>query len=112
TDTHKFLYVRIPWGNIAVPDWPVDGNPFICIGLEVEIAPALRPPSPGQRFPTNLVSPYPVKRFFLYIGMLIIFYKKVLGCLVECVTTAYNWIFILHLSGHFSTMWQIPGIFG
>src|SRR5690554_4195559 len=100
TDSYKFFHVGIPGGDVFIPNGPVHCDSLLGIGLEVQITPALGPPSPGQGFATDLIASDPVKRLYLLIGMLLVLHKKMLGSLIESIATTGYWIFLQYLMGN------------
>src|SRR5258708_20401447 len=52
-----------PWGDVVVPDRPVDAEAFFGVRLEIEIAPAIDTPPPHDRASAHLPAPNPVERF-------------------------------------------------
>ncbi len=72
----KLFYMRIPGCYIFITDGPGDAVAK-AFGIDkLILTPALTSPSPGERFAPHLVSPYPIKGFFLYVGVIFIFHKK------------------------------------
>src|SRR5690606_11649172 len=81
TDSYEFFNMGVPWGNFVIVYGPLWAITVFFWGLEFIIAPTLARPSPGQGFSAHLVSPDPIKGFFLYIGVVIVLYKKMGGLL-------------------------------
>src|SRR3569833_3172749 len=76
TNTNKLLNMRIPGCYIVIAYWPRNAV-TIAFGVGKLVGtPALACPAPGKGLTPNLVAPYPIKRLFLYIGVVFIFYKK------------------------------------
>ena len=58
-DADELLDVRVPRGEVRVADRPVDPDPVARVGLEIEIAEAIRLPRPHDRAPADLSPPDP-----------------------------------------------------
>src|SRR5690606_34892200 len=80
TDAHKSLDITVPRCQIFISNRPINGYAFLCVGLKIQITPALGPPTPQERSPARLVSPYPIEGLFLLVRMLLVLdYKMVIG---------------------------------
>ena len=73
----------IPGRDFFIVDWPFNPITIARWRRKFKLAPALARTSPRQRFTANLVAANPVKRFFLYVRMIFIFYKKMVQCLLQ-----------------------------
>src|ERR1700712_1131868 len=76
TNANKFFDVRIPWCDLVVPNWPVNAVSVFCRSGELKITPTLAGAPPDKRFSSHLISPDPVERLFLLVGMILVFDKK------------------------------------
>ena len=92
----KSLYMTVPGSQIIVTDRPFV-NAVACRAFKFKTAPSLRLPGPQQAFATDLIPTDPVKRFFLDVGMLFVFDKKMLRRVVESITPANDRVIIQHL---------------
>ncbi len=98
-NAHKLFDIAIPGRNVFVADGPVYADAFFCVGFKIEVAPALRPPCPHQRFASGLVTPDPVERFCLFVRMFVVFYKKVLCGFGKRITLAHYRVFFFYRLG-------------
>src|SRR5690606_23531450 len=80
-----------------------------CWPFKVKVRPALGLPCPQQGFTTHLIASDPVERFFLYIGMLFIFYKEMCGIFMKSITLADNRVLLFHFIRHLIAMFKLPG---
>ena len=69
-DAGKALGVVVPRRDVGVSDRPVDGDPVARVGLEVEVAPAVRLTSPEQRPSTHVIPAHPVEALDFAVGIL------------------------------------------
>ena len=60
-DSCELFHVVVPRRDIRVANRPVNRDAFLCVGLKIEIAPAIRLAAPGDRFAANLASANPGK---------------------------------------------------
>src|SRR5229473_2422871 len=91
-DAYEIFYVVVPRGDVFVADGPVRGDTLSQIGLEIQVAPAIRLPSPHNGSAAHLASANPQERLVRVgdIGILRVIHKKFRGPLVACVTLALN----------------------
>src|SRR6185312_13611332 len=75
-NSDEFLDMRIPWRHVFITDRPRDPVAKSFRVGELVLAPPLTGPAPGQRLSADLVSPDPVKRFFLDIRVVLVPDKK------------------------------------
>ena len=69
-DAGKALDVVVPRRDVRVADRPVDGDAVARVGLEVEVAPAVRLPPPEQRAAADVIAAHPVEALDLAVGIL------------------------------------------
>src|SRR5205807_8971773 len=62
-DGGKLFDIVVPRSDVGVADWPVDGDPVFQVGFEIEIAPAVALPSPGDGLAADLAAANPGKMF-------------------------------------------------
>src|SRR5437870_6275443 len=62
-DAGKLFDIVVPRSDVRVADWPVDGDPVFQVGFEIEIAPAVALPSPGDGLAADLAAANPGKMF-------------------------------------------------
>ena len=60
-DAGEALDVVVPRRDVLVADRPVDGDAVARVGLEVEVAPAVRLPAPQQRPAADVIAAHPVE---------------------------------------------------
>src|SRR5690606_32979494 len=75
--------------------------------LEIEVAPALHLAGPQQRLPSYLIASDPIEILVLYIGMFVIFNKKVRGILAVGIAPVDDRVFHLILIRHFAAMLKL-----
>src|SRR5450432_683112 len=92
-DSCKMFYMEIPGRQLFISQWPFHRESIPPRSFKIIFTPSLCLPGPEQGFSAHLISPDPVKWFFLNVGMFIILYKKLLAGFVECITLIYNRIF-------------------
>src|SRR3569833_357247 len=110
-NAREFLDVAVPRRNVLIADRPVDSIPETLGSRKFEIAPALAGPPPHDRLTANLVAADPVERLFLYVGMLLVFYKKVLCVLAEGITLTDDGVFVDHGFWLLHAMRKVPRVF-
>src|SRR5579859_1812188 len=110
-DAGEFLYVTIPGGEVVVADGPGDGDAVAGGAFELEGAPALGLAGPEQGFAAYLVAPDPVERFFLDIGMFLVFYEEVLGGFAVGVAAGHDGVVVEDFQGELAAVGKVPGIF-
>src|SRR5690606_22988760 len=77
-NTHNAAHMAVPRCNIRIQDWPINRKAVPIRPFEIIRTPPLRLPRPHQGFAPHLITPYPIKIFFLDIGMFIILHKEML----------------------------------
>ena len=87
-DTHPAFDMVVPGGEVGIADRPVDADPFLGVGLEVEIAPAIALPAPGDRPAADMIPADPVEAVHLGVGMLVILHEPVVPLIVDGVACA------------------------
>ena len=69
-DPYKIFYIIVPRGYVLITNRPVNPYPLFGIRFEIQIAPPVTHPSPGQATSTHMVSPEPVEGAMpLHIGV-------------------------------------------
>src|SRR2546429_2024015 len=70
--------IVVPRSDVRVADWPVDGDPVFQVGFEIEIAPAVALPSPGDGLAADLAAANPGKMFSRIegVGIFLVVYEK------------------------------------
>src|SRR5580692_11111686 len=104
----EFLHMRIPGRHVFIPDRP--GN-AIAKPFRIDkfiFTPSLAGASPGEGLPSYLVSPYPFKRLFLNIRMVLVLYEKMGGAFINPVALAYEWVVLQILRGHPEPVPEFP----
>ena len=108
-DTGKFFDMAVPRLEVFITYGPVDSKSIAIRSFKIKITPPLGVPGPEQGFSADLISTYPVKRFFLCIRMLLVLDKKMLGVLLEGIAAAHYGIVALDVLRHSSPMFKLPG---
>src|SRR5258708_2163159 len=109
-DAGKLLYMTVPGGQLLITDRPFHGKSIPAGGLKFIPAPALRLPGPEQGLAAYLVAPYPIIGFLLYIGVLFIFYKEMVGGFAGSITLADDRIVFLYGKGQSPPVPEVRGI--
>jgi hypothetical protein len=95
-DAGVALDVVVPGGDVGIADRPVDGDTFLRVCLEVEIAPAVTLPPPHQRAATDLIAAIPVEAFDLGVRIVLVGRPEGEVLLVERVVPLQHRIRLLH----------------
>ena len=109
TDAGEAFDVRVPWRDVGVADGPFDAVSVACGCGEVVGAPSWAGPAPDEGFAAYLVTADPVKWFFLDIGMIFVFYKKVGGVFSEAGCGGDQGVFFYEGIRHLFAMREFPG---
>jgi hypothetical protein len=75
-DAHEAFHIIVPRGKVFIADRPIYGDPFFCVGFEIEVTEPVALSSPGEGSAADLVAADPVIGFFLNIGVFPVVYKK------------------------------------
>src|SRR6266566_386530 len=83
-DAGKLFDIVVPRSDVRVADWPVDGDPVFQVGFEIEIAPAVALPSPGDGLAADLAAANPGKMFSRIegVGIFLVVYEKLVRVFV------------------------------
>ena len=71
-DAGEALDVLVPGRDVRVADRPVDAEAVLGVGLEVEVAPAVRLAAPEQRTAADVVAAHPVEALHLGVRVLLV----------------------------------------
>src|SRR5882757_333463 len=88
-DSGEFFHIVIPRSNIRVTNRPIDGDAFLGVGFEVEIAPTIGLAAPGDGLSADLTPFDPGKMLsrFAGVGIVGIFDEKLIRKFVARVIT-------------------------
>src|SRR5690606_18109811 len=76
-NTGPLFDIRVPRGNILVPDRPVYRNTLSEIGLKVEVAMSVALAAPGERTAAYLIPAIPVESLYLDVRTFLLVDPKV-----------------------------------
>src|SRR5690606_15687207 len=82
---NKFFNVGVPRGHIVITNGPLQAIPVFVGSLKFVIAPPLASSAPSEGLAPHLVSPDPIKRFFLNIGVIGILNKKLGSTFIDSI---------------------------
>ena len=97
-DTHPALDIIVPRRNVGIADRPVSADALLGVGFEIQIAPAIALPAPGDRTTANMIAANPVEAVHFGVGMFVILHEPVVPLIVDRVAGALLLeIVLLHL---------------
>src|SRR5471032_1273616 len=90
------LDVIVPGSEVGVADRPVDGDSFLCVGLEVEVAPAITLTTPHQRASADVVAAIPIEALYFCVGRILVGGPVVEIRLVQRIVTLQDRVELFH----------------
>src|SRR6266487_2436003 len=100
--------MTIPGRHIAIANRPINSITVTLRCCKIKFTPSCTSPAPDERFAAYLVAAYPLKRFFLYVGMILILYKKMLSAFIISCGLADERIFFYLFFCDLATMAKLP----
>src|SRR5437660_597923 len=89
TDAGKLFHVDVPGSDFRVANRPINGDSFLLVGFEIEVAPAVTLAAPQNGFSADLPAANPGKMFTGREGVRIFLVvdEKLVRILIACVVT-------------------------
>src|SRR4030095_6507196 len=103
--------MRVPGCKILISNRPVHGISISRWSFKFKFTPTLGSPCPYQGLATYLVPTNPIKWFLLYVWMLLIFYKKMLGAFIKRVASSNYRILLFYFQWQGSSIVKLPEMF-
>jgi hypothetical protein len=110
-DASESLNVIIPRRDILIADRPVDGDAFLRVGFEIEIAEAIALTPPHQRAAADVITAEPIEGFLLDVRALGFVDPKVVVGLIEDIIATLNGVRFLCGDGVAAAVGDFPRSF-
>ena len=102
--------MAVPGGHIRVTNWPINAIAKLGWCFKLVLAPALAGATPDQGFAAHLIPSNPVERFFLHVGMVLVFNEKMGSIFIVTRCLADERVLLLVLARMRIAVFELPGL--